>query len=69
MPEICIVHYSTPNSLIYFTDMDYMDYEGTLPITSKTFFSDFKFYSQEAVANARATIPDDLPDPPGYDSS
>ena len=49
--------------------MDYMDYEGTLPIISKTFFSDFKFYSQEAVANAIATIPDDLPDPPGYDSS
>ena len=39
--------------------MDYMDYEGTLPIISKTFFSDFKFYSQEAVANAVATIPDD----------
>ena len=49
--------------------MDYIDYEGTLPIISKTFFSDFKFYSQEAVANAIATIPDDLPDPPGYDSS
>ena len=49
--------------------MDYMDYEGTLPIIFKTFFHNFKFYSQEAVANAIATIPDDLPDPPGYDSS
>ena len=46
-----------------------MDYESTLPIISKTFFHDFKFCSKEAVENAIATIPDDLPDPPGYDSS
>ena len=65
----CICKCTVPNSLIYFTDMDYIDYEGTLSIISKTFFSDFKFYSQEAVANTIATIPDDLPDLPGYDSS
>ena len=49
--------------------MDYMDYESTLPIISKTFYSGFKFYSKQQVENAIATIPEDLPDPPGYDST
>lgn len=47
--------------------MDYMDYESTLPHISKTFFQDFKFYSRDQVENAIHTIPDDLPDPAGYD--
>ena len=47
--------------------MDYMDYESTLPIISKTFYQGFEFHSREEVEKAISTIPDDLPDPPGYD--
>ena len=38
-----------------------------LPLISKSFFNGFKFYTKEQVQHALATIPDDLPDPPGYD--
>ena len=48
--------------------MDYMDYEATLPIISKTFFNGFKFHIREEVQKAISNIPDDLPDPPGFDS-
>ena len=46
--------------------MDYMDYESTLPAISKTFFNGFKFYTREQVEHAIYTLPDDLPDPAGY---
>ena len=47
--------------------MDYMSYEATLPIIAKTFFDGFRFYTREVVEHAIHTIPDDLPDPPGFD--
>ena len=47
--------------------MDYMDYDSTLPLISKSFYNGFKFYTKEQVQHALATIPDDLPEPPGYD--
>ena len=49
--------------------MDYMSYKATLPTISKTFYDGFKFYTREQVEHAIHTIPDDLPDPAGYDPS
>ena len=62
------MHYtnSDTNSTVFFFRMDYIDYESTLPIITKTFYQSFKFYTREQVEHA--TIPDYLPDPPGYDS-
>ena len=44
-----------------------MSYENTLPQISKTFYDGFKFYSKDVVEKAIYTLPDDLPDPAGYD--